>query len=106
MKNRKIRRMLSALMLVFPVGLQSQMPPQPDKLVINSDPTTGAVVTINGQQQPQRTNATFIVSPGTYQIKVVQGSQPAFTCIKDGKNSVPISPGQTVVLTCTPGGWK
>jgi len=80
------------------------MPPQPGKLVISSDPA-GAVVTINGQQQSQHTNATFIVSPGTYPIRV-QSSNPNFTCVKEGENSVHVSAGQTVFLTCTSAGWN
>jgi hypothetical protein len=99
MANRTVIKVLPVLLLVVPAMLPPQMPPQPAKLVIYSEPS-GAMITINGQPQ-RRTNATFIVSPGNYQI-LVTNSSPALNCSK----SVTPSAGETVTLTCTAGGWK
>jgi hypothetical protein len=93
--------MLLALIMLLPTGLEAQMPPQPGKLVIYSVPE-GAVVTINSQEQQQHTNATFIVSPGNYQVSVTN-SNPALNC---PSKPVSVSAGQTISLTCTSGGWK
>lgn len=86
--------------LLFPSALPPQMLPPTGKLVINSDPT-GATVTINNQAMAQRTNATFVVSPGVFKVSVSGGS---------GKLSCPaitlkVSPGQTIERTCPGAGW-
>jgi hypothetical protein len=93
--------LLLAIPLLLPVGLQPQMPPQPAKLSVYSEPA-GAIVTINGQQMQQRTNATFVVSPGRYQVSVIN-SNPRLNC---PSKPVELPPGQTLVITCTATGWK
>ena len=88
--------------LFLPAGLlPAIMPPQPAKLAIYSDPP-GAIVTINGQQMQQRTDAAFTVSPGRYQI-FVESVSPRFSC---PTKAVDVASGQTVSLKCTASGWK
>jgi hypothetical protein len=100
MSYKTSRRMLLASILLSPAALTPQMPPQPGKLAISSDPT-GAIITINGQQMGQHTNATFAVSPGTYTVSVSL----------EGKLNCPgirltLSAGQTVARECTASGWR
>lgn len=88
-------------LLLCPLTLRPQMPPQPGKLVILSEPQ-GATVTINGKQVSQPTNATFLVSPGGYTVSVAS---------PDGKLSCPattlsVSSGQTTTADCSATGWK
>jgi PEGA domain len=102
MQFRKCFALLPAAVVLFPAGLlQGIMPPQPAKLAIYSEPP-GAVVTINGHQMQQHTNATFSVSAGTYQISVVS-LNPRFSC---PVKVVSVVSGQTDSFTCTPSGWK
>ena len=94
-------RILLVSLLLCTLGLRPQMPPQPGRLVITSEPA-GATVTINGKQQPQHTNATFLVSPGSYTVSVAS---------QDGKLSCPattlsVSSGQTTTGDCSAAGWK
>jgi hypothetical protein len=89
-------------LLLCPLALRPQMPPQPGKLVITSEPP-GATVTINGNQVNQHTNATFLVSPGSYTVTVIS---------RDGKLScspptpLRVTSGQTVTGDCSAAGWK
>src|SRR5215467_3522256 len=98
MRFSKCDATILTLLALVPAQLQPQiMPPQPGKLNIYSQPA-GAAVSINGQQMQQRTNASFSVSPGTYQVSV---TGPSLKCSKQ----VQVDPGQTVVLNCTTSGW-
>jgi hypothetical protein len=92
----------SSLLLASSV-LRSQMPPQPARLVVSSEPT-GAIVTIKGNGDPvsQRTAATFVVSPGQYAVSVAT---------PDGSVRCPevvhtLASGQTLILTCSAKGWQ
>lgn len=99
MSYRISLEILLGLTLLCPPALSPQMPPQPGKLVIKSEPT-GARITINGNIQPQRTNSTFLVSPGSYQVSVgVKGEKTSCSVIL-----LKVSPGETVERVC-PGNW-
>lgn len=93
-------RIFLAPALLFPAALQPQMPPQPGRLVILSEPP-GATVTINQKTVTQKTNASLVVSPGTYTVTVTSPN-PKFSCQK----TVAVSSGQTVTSDCTATGWK
>ena len=95
------KKLQVAILLLLPAALQPQMPPQSGRLVISSEPT-GAVVTINGKQMGQHTNATFVVSSGNYRVSVasVDGSLHCAEII------ISVSGGQTVGRTCTAKGWE
>ena len=84
---------------MLPLAASAQMPPQSGKLVILSEPT-GATVTINGKKMGSITNATFVVSPGTYTVSVAAG---ALVC---PSVSLTVSGGQTITRTCTSMGWQ
>ena len=101
MRANQILMLLPAFFFLLPTGKQPQMPPQPAKLSIFSQPA-GAVVTINGRQMQQRTNATFVVSPGTYQV-AVENSNPPLHC---PARAVTLTAGETLAVTCTSNGWK
>jgi hypothetical protein len=88
----------SALLVVtgaLPLALLAQMPPQSAKLVISSEPA-GAEVTINNDKMKQATNATFVVSPGTYTVTVT-GSDRALACTF----KFTVASGDTRKGTCT-----
>jgi hypothetical protein len=91
--------LLSLAIFLRPAALSPQMPPQPGKLAISSSPT-GAAVSINGSVMQQQTNATFLVSPGTYAIVVNYQNQ--FKCT----GSLTVASGQTASATCTAAGWR
>jgi hypothetical protein len=91
--------MLLAAIGMWPLAASSQMPPQSAKLVILSEPR-GATVTINTHKRDSTTNATFVVSPGTYTVSVAAG---ALVC-PDIKLTV--VGGQTLTKTCTNMGWQ
>ena len=93
------RRMLLVAIGMLPLATSAQMPPQSGKLVILSEPT-GATVTINGKKMDSMTNATFVVSPGTYTVSVAAG---ALVC---PSISLKVSGGQTLTRTCTSMGWQ
>jgi len=84
----------------LPLALLAQMPPQSAKLVISSEPA-GAEVTINNDKMKQTTNATFVVSPGTYKVTVTS-SDRALDCTL----TVTVSSGDTRKGTCTKTGWQ
>jgi hypothetical protein len=71
------------------------------KLVIQSTPSTGADIYINGKAAGQ-TNAAFSVSLGTYSV-AVKGGPDKLDC---ENGAAQVSPGNTVTLTCTPKGWQ
>lgn len=100
MTKKMSRGMLFLSLMLASFVLRSQMPPQPARLVISSEPT-GAIVTINGHQVDQRTAATFVVSPGKYAVSVAA---------PDGSVKCPevvrkLAAGQTLILTCSAEGW-
>jgi hypothetical protein len=100
MKRKKyVRWMLLAAIGMLPLAASPQMPPQSAKLVIQSEPA-GATVTINNQQMHSVTNATFVVSPGTYVVSVAAG---ALAC---PNISLTVTGGEKVTKTCTSAGWK
>ena len=100
MKRTISTTLLSLAILLCPAALSTQMPPQPGKLVISSEPP-GATVSIKGSVVAQHTNATFLVSPGTYPI-VVTSQDGKFKCT----GSLTVVSGQTASATCTAAGWR
>ena len=92
--------LLAALIQLLPAAADSQMPPQLGRLVVSSEPA-GAVVSINGKSVAQRTNATFLVSLGSYSISV---SSPDSSLKCTG--TFPVSGGQTVSCDCSANGWR
>ena len=92
---------IMGLIFLYPPALLAQMPSQPGTLVINSEPTTGAMVTINGKATGKPTNATFIVSPGTYTVSVGSKGGNPYCAAK----SIPVGPGQTAVWLCSGTTW-
>jgi hypothetical protein len=99
-KYMTLRTILFVSILLCPAALSPQMPPQPGKLVISSYPTD-ALIAINGKQVSQHTNATFLVSPGTYQIEVAS-TDGRIKC----SGALTVAAGQTAGATCTATGWK
>jgi hypothetical protein len=100
MRYATSRTMLFVSILLCPAALSPQMPPQPGKLLISSEPA-GATITINGNKVSQHTNATFLVSPGRYAI-VVTSQDGRLKC----SGALSVSAGQTAGATCTATGWK
>ncbi|MGB6689854.1 MAG: PEGA domain-containing protein [Terracidiphilus sp.] len=100
MRYKTSEKILLASILLSPAALAPQMPPQPGRLAISSDPQ-GAIVTINGQRVDQHTNATFVVSPGTYTVSV--SLEGKLNC---PGTSLTVSAGQTVARECTASGWR
>jgi hypothetical protein len=98
---RKPSLLLAALMvLLAPVTGIPQMPPQPARLIINSSPAN-ASITVNGRKLGQRTNATLIVSPGTYTVMVGdQGSDPSCPASR-----ATVVSGQTATWSCSGNHW-
>jgi len=97
MKISNCAAMTLTFLLLVP-GLDPQiMPFQPGRVNVYSEPS-GALVYMNGQKMQQPTNATFVVTPGNYQISV-DGSQlnPSVSC---PVKKVRVDPGQTVTLHC------
>lgn len=99
MKRQKNFRMLLVAVGMLPLAASPQMPPQSAKLVIQSEPV-GATVTINNQQMHSATNATFVVSPGSYVVSVAAG---ALVC---PNITLTVSAGEKLTKTCTSTGWK
>jgi hypothetical protein len=98
-RKNSLSWMLLAAMGILPLGTSAQMPPQSAKLVILSEPS-GATVTINGQKMRSATNATFVVSSGTYVVSVAAG---ALVC---PNITLTVTGGETLTKTCTEMGWK
>jgi hypothetical protein len=86
--------------LLWTASLWPQMPSL-GRLVISSEPA-GATVTINGRQQSQLTNATFVVSAGNYTVSVVSADGK----LKCGAIPLTVPVGQVVRRNCTATGWK
>lgn len=92
-------QILLALVLSCPVSLSAQMPPQPGKLIIRSEQP--GIVFINQKNTNQRTTATFIVSPGNYQVSVRdQEGKPICN-----EKAIAVDAGQTTQVTCSKGDW-
>ena len=91
---------LLALIVLCSLVSWSQMPPQPCKLVIKSEPPN-ATVTINGVSG-KHTEVTFIVTPGTYKVSVGgQGGNPYCA-----ERSISLTtPGQMVAWLCSGTTW-
>jgi hypothetical protein len=88
--------------LLRPPALELQSPGfDGGKLEINSVPE-GANISINGKTAQQRTNTTYVVSPGSYKVAVT-GGPGNLNC---GEKSVSVSSGSTVTVTCTSKGWQ
>lgn len=82
-------------------GSFSQMPSQPGTLEIKSEPS-GASVTINGTLMGTSTNATLVVSPGTYTVSVgAKGTNPYCA-----SQSVTVHSNETKILVCSGKGWS
>jgi len=92
---------LGLTVLLLPAAPRAQMPPQPGKLVISSEPS-GAVVTINGMKMSQATNAVFAVSAGRYQVSV-RSADGTLVC---AEITVSVSRGETAARLCTVKGWQ
>jgi len=71
------------------------------KLEIKSVPD-GANISVNGRRLEQKTDATFVVSPGNYRITVT-GGPGSLNC---GERSVSVYSGNVTTVTCTKDGWK
>lgn len=103
MRGIGVRASWTSLVFLLPGLLWTQMPPQPAKLMVTSDPS-GADVTINGAHMGQRTNATFVVAHGQYTIAVSsQDTNPKLNC---PAKTIAVYGGQTYALQCTAQGWK
>ena len=82
-------------------GSLSQMPSQSGTLVIKSVPG-GASVTINGSLVGTRTDATLVVSPGTYHVAVgTEGATPYCA-----PQSVTVKSNETKVVVCSGTRWN
>jgi hypothetical protein len=89
------------LLLLLAGALPAQSPRQPGKLAISSVPK-GASIYVNGSKMGQPTDATFVVSPGSYKV-AVSGGAGNLNC---PTKSVTVSAGSQVDLNCTSAGWK
>ena len=97
------RRWLTLIVggLLSSQGSFSQMPSQPGTLEIKSEPS-GASVTINGTLVGTPTNATLVVSPGTYTVSVgTKGTSPYCA-----SQSVTVQSNETKVLVCSGTRWS
>ena len=89
------------LVVLLPAAPRAQMPPQPGKLVISSEPS-GAIVKINGHGMDQHTNAVFAVSAGEYRV-AVSSADGALAC---PEIKISVASGQTAARLCTAKGWQ
>jgi hypothetical protein len=99
MRHRTPSKIVMVSVLLWTVSLCPQMPSL-GRLVISSEPA-GATVTINGRQQSQLTNATFVVSAGKYTVSVASADR-RLKC----SDTLIVSVGQVVKRNCTATGWK
>lgn len=83
------------LLLAFVAFSQMPAPPPVGRLYITSTPP-GASITINGRPRPERTNITFVVSPGHYKIAISDGPGN----LDCPAQEVAVQPGQTVTVAC------
>ena len=100
-KKKRLLRAWPGLGLLCSGALLPQMPPQPARLVIDSDPT-GSALTINGVSRDDRTNVTLNVSPGSYKVSV---GTPGGTRYCPGRLSIKVNSGQTATWVCTGTTW-
>ncbi|MGD0648039.1 MAG: PEGA domain-containing protein [Acidobacteriaceae bacterium] len=101
MSSKRLLRAWPGLVLLCSATLSPQMPPQPARLVIDSDPS-GAALTINGVSRGERTNATLNVSPGSYKVSVgASGGTPHCA----GTLAIKVNSGQTATWLCTGTSW-
>lgn len=91
---------LLCCLLLFPAPLSSQRPEAPGRLTVTSTPK-GASITIDDQDTNQKTDFTFVVSPGDHSVKLTSADLP--DCKKPKK--VTVSPGSTTSVNCTAAGW-
>jgi hypothetical protein len=88
-------------LLLLPAGLPSQTPKKTGKLIVTSTPQ-GATIVINGQKVPQPTNATFVVSAGTYRVSVADAEGKLKNC---ATKVFSVSSGSQTTAYCTATGW-
>ena len=81
-------------------ALMAQTPGRPGKLTVSSTPK-GAAIFVNGQRMGQTTDATFVISPGTYKVSVSGGAGNLNCPVK----SVQVTVGGLEELSCTSAGW-
>ena len=95
-------RLKSALYCLLPLAgvLIAQTPRQPGKLTVSSTPK-GAAIFVNGKQMAQSTDASFVISPGTYKVSVSGGAGNLNCPVK----SVQVIAGGSTALSCTSTGW-
>lgn len=86
--------------LLFPPVSSLQAPAQAGRLRISSTPP-GANITIDGQSMSQRTDSTFVVSPGKHKVSLTGG--PGNLSCQDKDVDVPS--GQQVEIHCSGAGW-
>jgi hypothetical protein len=86
--------------LLFPAAVAPQMPPQPGKLIINSNPV-GLTIKIKDNPTKQLTNATFIVSAGRYTVSIADANGNV-VC---PEITLSVSPGQTIQRNCPSKDW-
>ena len=100
MSWKRLLKVLPGLAFLYWPAVSPQMPPQPAKLVVNSDPA-GATTTINGVSRGV-TNVTFNVSPGIYKVSVGGPGEKAYC---SGTLSVTVNSGQTATWECVGTRW-
>jgi len=87
--------------LLLPAGLPSQTPQKTGKLIVTSTPQ-GATIVVNGKKVPQPTDATFVVSAGTYRVSVTDADGNLKNC---GTKAFSVSSGSQTRAHCTAAGW-
>jgi hypothetical protein len=87
--------------LLLAAAAWSQMPSQPGKLEIKSQPT-GAQVVIGGKLIRQVTDATLIISPGSYSVAVGRAGGSPYCAA----TAVTIRSNETKVLVCNGTTWS
>jgi hypothetical protein len=71
------------------------------RLVIESTPQ-GANIFINGKQEREVTNFTYVVGQGSYTVKVTGGPGN----LQCGDKSVTVHSGNVITVHCTAKGWQ
>lgn len=84
--------------LLLPAGLPSQTPQKTGKLIVTSTPQ-GATIMINGKKAGQPTDATFVVSAGTYRVSVTAGN------LNCPARAFAVASGSQTRAHCTAAGW-
>jgi PEGA domain len=75
------------------------------KLQIQSNPA-GASISINGKQEQQLTDFTYVVGQGNYTVSVSGGPGSLTKCSGENAKTVSVKSGATVAMTCTATGWQ